>query len=582
VSTQTADAIRPSSFFRDLWRLGAIYWTSGAAKAGGALLVLAIALELATVYGAVAVVRTQAAVIDVLQERNVAAFLGALGYQVGAMLATVLAGTFRIYVRQILEIRWRRKMTAEYLRHWMTPEAYWQLELHGVAMDNPDQRIAEDIRNYVASALGLTLSLLSSLVALASFGGMLWALSRGWPVALPGIDLYVPGLLMWVAIAYALFAMWITHVVGRKLVPINFDRLRYEADFRYGLVRFRDQVEPVSYSRGELIERRRLLGRFGHVVENWWQLIRAQRDLSLVTLGLGQMNGVVPMLLVTPAYFAGHLTLGMVTQVGFAYVQVSGALTWFVNAYQEIAQWRASIQRLVAFLDVMATTSLELARGERVEIVPHDAEVMHLRDLVLYRPDGRPLVRAASTSIMPGESIAIVGPPGSGKTTLFRALAGLWPFGTGRIDLPRDARLHFVPPRPYLPIGSLRFTVTYPEPEDRYPDDVIREALTLFGLGSLCEMLDDHAQWHVRLSAAEQQRLSLARVMVQAPTWLFLDEATSALDEEMEVHAYTALRARLPGTTVLSIAHRPSVAALHERRWLLVLGHDGVGLMIVD
>jgi vitamin B12/bleomycin/antimicrobial peptide transport system ATP-binding/permease protein len=582
VTPLSADAIRPSLLFRDLRRLGAIYWTSSAAKMGVVLLALAVVLELATVYGSVLVARTQAAVIDVLQERNVAAFLGALGLQVGAMLATIFAATFRLYVRQMLEVRWRRRMTAEYLRRWMTPEAYWQTELHGEAMDNPDQRIAEDIRSYVASALGLSLSLLSSLVTLVSFGGMLWTLSRGWPLTLPHLDVYVPGLLMWVALAYSLFALWITHLVGRKLVPINFDKLRYEADFRYGLVRFRDQVEPVGLSRGEVIERRRLLQRFGHVVENWWQLIRAQRDLSLLTLGLGQMNGVVPMLLAAPAYFGGHLTLGKIIQVGFAYGQVSGALTWFVNAYQEIAQWRASIQRLASFIDVMAATSAELAKGEHIEMATSDGNALRLHDVVLCRPNGRPLVRAATASILPGESIAIEGPTGSGKTTLFRALAGLWPFGAGRIEFPQAARLHFVPPRPYLPVGTLRFTITYPEPEDRYPDDVIREALQLFGLGAFVALLDDQAQWHVRLSVAEQQRLSFVRVLVKAPDWLFLDEATSALDEAMEAHAYATIRDRLPGTTLLSIAHRPSVATLHGRRWLLVPGDDGVGLVIVD
>lgn len=581
MTTPNADAPSRASFFRDLWRLGTIFWGSKAARAGWGLLVLAMTLELATVYGAVLVARTQAAVFDVLQERNVAAFLGALGYQAAAMLATILAGTFRIYVRQVLEIRWRRKMTAEYLRRWMTPEAYWQLELHGAAMDNPDQRIAEDIRNFVASALGLSLSLMSSLVALASFGGMLWGLSRGWPLTLPTGDVYVPGLLMWVALAYALFAMWVTHVVGRKLVPINFDKLRYEADFRYGLVRFRDQVEPVGFSRGEVIERRRLLQRFGYIVENWWQLIRAQRDLSLLTLGLGQMNGVVPMLLAAPAYFGGHLSLGKITQVGFAYGQVSGALTWFVSAYQEIAQWRASIVRLAAFGDVMSATSIELAQAKRLEVGRHDAGTVRLHDVVLHRPDGRPLVRAG-VSIEPGDSIALVGPTGTGKTTLFRALAGLWPFGHGRIDLPEGAHLHFVPPRPYLPVGSLRFALTYPEPEDRYPDYVIREALEVFDLGALIPALGDHAQWHVRLSVAEQQRLSLVRVLVKAPDWLFLDEATSALDEAMEARAYAILRERLPRATLVSIAHRPSVAALHRRRWLLVRDVDGVGLVIPE
>lgn len=563
-------------FLRDLWRLGRVYWTSPDAPRGAGLLALAVALELATVGGNVLVARAQAEVIDVLQEKNVAAFLGGAGYLVAAMLFALFATTFRIYVRQALEIRWREYLTAEYLRRWVHPQAYWQAELHGKEMDNPDQRIAEDVRNFVASALGLSLSLLAALATLASFGGMLWTLSRAWPVHIAALDFQVPGLMLWVAIVYALFAMWVTHLVGRKLVPINFDRLRYEADFRYGLVRFRDHIEPIALSRGEDLERASLRDRFQYIVLNWWQLIRAQRDLALLTMGIGQANAIVPVAIAAPAYFAGHLTLGNIAQVNFAYGQVSGALTWFVNAYQEIALWRASIHRLVTFSDVMTTTDRELHAGERIAVTTTGTDGLALDDLRLTLPDGRPLLHETDARIAAGEHVALIGPTGAGKTTLIRALAGLWPFGSGRIALPRDARLLFVPPRPYVPVGTLRAAVSYPAPEGTFSDQRICEALQLFGLGQLDCQLDQVEHWDQRLSVAEQQRLSLARVLLHAPDWVFLDEATSAIDERMEERAYALLRERLPDAALLSIAHRNRVADYCAHRWTL-MPHDHSG-----
>lgn len=563
-------------FLRDLWRLLRIYWRSPDAPRGALLLAVAIVLELLFVAGNVLVARTQADVIDVLQEKNVAAFLGAAAWLISAMLLALFAATFRIYVRGALEIRWREYLTADYLRRWVHPHAYWQAQLHGKDMDNPDQRIAEDVRNFVASALGLSLSLLSAFVALASFGGMLWNLSRRWPIHIDGVEVVIPGLMMWVAIGYAVLAMWVTHLVGRKLVPINFDKLRYEADFRYGLVRFRDHVEEIALTGGEELERATLRERFQYVVLNWWQLIRAQRDLSLLTLGIGQANGIVPVAIAAPAYFAGHLTLGNIAQVNFAYGQVSGALTWFVHAYQEIATWRASIHRLITFADVMAATDRELRTGERVGVVIGSDGALVLEDLRLTLPNGTPVLQAADARIAPGEHVAILGPTGAGKSTLLRAIAGLWPYGSGRIERPRNARMAFVPPRPYLPVGTLRAAVSYPSPEGMFSDDRICEALRAFGLGQLEDTLDHVDQWEQRLSAAEQQRLSLARVLLHQPNWLFLDEATSAIDERMEEHAYELLRERLPGTALLSVAHRDRVADFCARRWTLT-PHERAG-----
>jgi putative ATP-binding cassette transporter len=374
---------------------------------------------------------------------------------------------------------------------------------------------------------------------------------------------------MWVALVYAGAATWVTHRVGHRLVPINFDQQRFEADFRFHLVRFRENVEEVAVSRGEVRERRGALDRFHRVVGNWGRLIRAQRNLALVTTGLGQTNGMVPILVAAPGFFLGRLTLGDVMQTNIAYGQVSGALVWFVNAYQEIAGWRASVERLFLFTEEIEDTCRDLAHAElRVEETRDAA--LRLTDLHLELPDGRVLVDGANGRVAPGDHVVVIGPSGSGKSSLFKAIAGIWPFGHGRIEMPSRGKKLFLPQRPYLPIGTLRAAVSYPADEGAFPDERIREALEALGLGHLAGRLDEDAHWGQTLSGGEQQRVALARVLLHEPDWIFLDEATSGLEEEMEKRAYDLLSERLPNAAVVSIAHRPSVAEHHEQRWVLV------------
>jgi putative ATP-binding cassette transporter len=549
-----------------LYRLGRIYWASPDGKRGAAILALAVALELATVYGNFQLAYAEGRIMDALEQKQAAPFFAATGAFLGVMLAFVLVSTYRIYARQALEIRWRRGLTGHFVERWVSGEAFCQARLHGGEVDNPDQRIAEDVREFVASALGLSLSLLAALVTLLSFGGLLWTLSRHFTFDLAGSELRLPGILLWVALGYAVLSTWFTHLVGRRLVPINFDRLRAEADFRYGLVHFRDHCESVALSRGEPLERLGALVRFRSIVENWWQLIRAQRNLTLLTTGVGQTNGLVPLLVAAPAYIAGHLTLGSVAQVRFAYGQVSGALTWFVNAYQEIARWRASIERLATLLETIDATERDLAHAG-LRVVASDTPALRLADLQLEAPDGSLLLERANATARPGERVAITGPSGSGKTILLRAVAGIWPFGSGRIEVPPGTRVLFVPQQTYLPLGSLRAVISYPSAEGTFPDERVREALRLLGLGHLEAKLDDVAPWDQELSGSERQRLAFARVLLNEPDWVFLDKATSELDESMEKRVYELLAEKLPESTVISVAHRPSLLPYHSRLW---------------
>jgi putative ATP-binding cassette transporter len=459
----------------------------------------------------------------------------------------------------------------------MSPSAYCLAERHRGELDNPDQRVAEDVRDFVASSLGLSLSLLSAVVTLLTFGGLLWRLSQDWPLHVFDTPVRIPGLMMWVALVFSLLSITVAHFVGRRLVTINFDKLRVEADFRYGLVRFRDHVERVALSRGESSERLGATTRFREIVRNWRQLISAQRNLSFVTTSVAHVSDLVPVLVAAPAYFAGLITLGNIVQVRFAYGQVAGGLGWFVNAYQEIARWRANVERLCSFVSVMEAADRDLSESA-IQRVTSERDAVQLSELRLESPDGRVLLDHVNASIAAGERVAIVGPSGTGKTTLMRAIVGIWPFGSGRIELPAWPRMLFLPQRPYIPVGSLRAALSFPAHEGAFRDEELCAVLRLVGLDHLESQLDASDHWDQKLSPHEEQRVGLVRVFLHEPDWVFLDKATSALDQDMEKNVYALLAERLPRTTVVSVAHRPEVADYHHRRWTFVPGPGGVSL----
>jgi putative ATP-binding cassette transporter len=554
---------------RALWRLVRIYWTSPDAKWGALVLAGAIALEFGAVQATLYVSSAQRDTVEALENRDAAAFAAMIGLFVGLSLLSIGVSAFRIYLRQVLEVRWRRGLTGEYVSRWMGGQAYVQARLHGSEIDNPDQRIAEDVRDFVASALGLSLSLLAAVATLVSFGGLLWNLSSDWLIPFRGAQHRLPGLLLWVALGFSIVSMWLTHLLGRRLVPINYDRFRVEADFRYGLVRFRDHVEEVSLSSGEAIERLGAVDRFRRIVDNFFLLIRAELELNILTGTLGRLNSLVPLLLAVPSYFGGLVTLGLIVQTRVAYDQVSGALAWFVNAYREIARWRANIERLAAFLDVMDATERDLALA-KIQTTTADPDAVRLVDVRLEAPGGRVLLDRASAELRAGERVALEGPAGRGKTTLFRSLAGIWPFGSGRIERPARERMLFVPQQAYLPLGSLRGAVSYPAPEGRFDDAQIREVLALIGLSHLAERLDEVEPWDQQLSAHERQLLAIGRVLLHRPDWLLLDEATSGLDEPTERQIWDTIVARLPHTSVIAAGLRPRATELMEQRWTLV------------
>jgi len=564
-------AIFDRRFARHLAHLIRIYWGAREARWGYVLLATAAALEIARVIGAWMVADAERRLVEGLEARDLEAFLAAGVMFVGATIGFVLASAYRVYTRQAVEIRWRRSLTAHYVGRWITPRSYLVQELHG-GVDNPQQRIQEDVREFVASALGLSLSLLAAVATLVSFGGFLYSLSASWPIPFTS-NLVVPGLMLWVALGYAVSSMWVTHLVGRRLVPINYDRLQLEADFRYDLVHYGDAAATVALSRGETVEQRTAMARFRRVIANWWQLVRAQRNLTLTTDGIGQINTLVPILVAAPAYFARQLTLGSIVQARISYGQISGALGWFVFAYQEIARWRANVERLGTLSESLDATDGRLATAG-IRLVEQPAPEMRLVDLRIAEPSGRVLLTSVNATIAAGDRVAITGPSGTGKTLLVRAIAGIWPFGQGRIEVPRDATVLFVPQWPYIPIGTLRAVLSYPAEEGTFRDADMRDVLLRLELARFATRLDDTEAWEQLLSPHEQQQLAMVRVLLQKPGWVFLDKATSALDDVTEKRVYDVLHQMLPAATVVTVAHRAAVADYHGRRWTIVPAGD--------
>jgi putative ATP-binding cassette transporter len=557
-----------------VWRIAAPYFRSEDKWAGRGLLAAVIAIELAVVFLSVLFNRWNNVFYNALQEHNQAVFTYQIGYF--CVLAAFWIGlkVYQLYLNQWLQIRWRRWMTARYLGGWLHEANHYRMQLLGDAADNPDQRIAEDTQRFVEQTLALGIGLLSAVVTLASFIVILWDLSNEAPLHLFGKDIPIPGYLVWGALIYALLGTLLTHLIGRPLVELNFRQQRYEADFRFNLVRTRENAEQIALLRGEPVERARLLSRFGFVVENWLGIMQRTKKLTALTATYSQVSIIVPYVLIAPAYFAGKIQLGGMMQTANAFSSVQDALSFFIASYRTLAEWQSVVARLSGFETAIANAATLATSAESIDVeTSTGSAAIDLRQLLVNLPNGSPLVSADSFSLRGNERTLITGPSGSGKSTLFRTIAGIWPFGTGTIATPAKASLMMLPQRPYFPVGSLQAAIVYPAEASAYNPDQVREALTSVGLPKLASQIGEEAHWNRMLSLGEQQRLGLARALLHAPQYLFLDEATASLDEASEAALYRLLEEKLPATTIVSIGHRSTLEAFHQRN--VVLARDG-------
>lgn len=558
-----------------VWRIAAPYFRSEDKWVGRALLAAVITIELALVAIDVLVNQWQNRFFNALQEYNWDVFVREIGvFCLLASCAVVLA-VYQLYLNQWLQIRWRRWLTRHYLGEWLHDANHYRMQLQGDAADNPDQRVADDVRLFIDRTLDIGLRLLNSVVTLCSFVIILWGLSAAAPLHLFGKEYAIPGYLVWAALIYAVLGTALTQWIGSPLVRLDFKQQQYEADFRFNLVRARENSEQIALLQGERAERLGLWARFHHVIENWYGIMSRTKRLTAFTASYTQAAVIFPYILVAPAFFEKKVQLGGLTQTASAFGSVQSALSVFVTIYRTLADWRAIIARLDGFEAAIASAAALQKSRESIGVVASDGgNAIDLRGLTLRLPDGTPLVSADGLSLRGGERTLLTGPSGSGKSTLFRAIAGIWPFGSGSIAIPAGASVMMLPQRPYFPIGSLQGAIAYPGETDSFSADRVGEALTLVGLPRLAGRLQEEAHWNRTLSLGEQQRLGVARALLHAPQYLFLDEATASLDEPSEAALYSLLGAKLPQTTIVSIGHRSTLEAFHQRHVAMVRDGD--------
>jgi vitamin B12/bleomycin/antimicrobial peptide transport system ATP-binding/permease protein len=558
-----------------IWRIAIPYFRSEDAWAGRLLLAAVIAIELAIVAITVLVNEWNNRFFNALQDRNWNSFVYELLYFCVLIAIYIVIAVYQLYLNQWLQIRWRRWMTSAYLGHWLESGNHYRMQLLGDAADNPDQRIAEDIRLFIERTLALGVNFLSSIVTLGSFIVILWNLSEAAPLQLFGSNWHIPGYLVWAALLYAALGTLITHLIGRPLIHLNFMQQRYEADFRFNLMRIREHGEQIALLDGEMAERERLMDRFAAVVANFRAIMNRTKQLTFFRAGYDRALVIFPYVVASPAYFAGNIQLGGLTQTASAFNSVQEALSFFVLTYRDLAEWRAVIDRLASFDASIATARAAVrAAGAVVDLRSRkNAPGISITGLDVHLPSGQPLIAAKQIDFSAGDRVLLNGPSGAGKSTLFRAIGGIWPFGCGSVVVPDGARVMILPQRPYLPIGSLAAAVSYPAAPDRFDASLIRKVLAAVGLQSFAERLAEEAHWDRMLSLGEQQRLAIARAILHVPDFLFLDEATASLDEAAEAALYRLINERLPHATIVSIGHRSTLAAFHRRS--LVLEREG-------
>jgi vitamin B12/bleomycin/antimicrobial peptide transport system ATP-binding/permease protein len=582
--TDTSLVVAPDAgFWKKTWRLIWPYFKSNEWKSAWTLLVVVIALSLGTVYVAVLINSWYGEFYTALEKKDLTLIPVTIGsyelftlnrffYLMGqftllAFLAIIIA-VYRIYLQQVLEIRWRRWMTYQLMDRWLGNRAYYRLQLQDYGTDNPEQRIEADVASFVGDTLALSLSLLRNVVNLGSFAVVLWGLSGPISFVLGGTEYVVPGYMLWVAVAYALTGSVLTFLIGKPLVPANFDLQRFNANFRYRMTRIRENSESIALYAGERREREGLGASFLNVWHNYWRVMILTKRLNWFGSFYDQLAVVFPFLVAAPRYFAGAIEFGVIFQVSNAFGRVQDSLSWFVSVFQSLASWKATTNRLVTFADALERVELD-EHKQTLGIEPQDARAVNLAVSDIAVPTGRVLMQDVQIDIPRGEKVLISGPSGSGKTTLFRVLAGLWPFAKGKLRIPKGARVLFLSQKPYLPLGRLRDAVAFPSEPGTFTDDQIKQALADVRLPNLVNRLDEDENWSMTLSVGEQQRVAIARALLNKPDWLFMDEATSALDDENERHVYELVSQRLGQSAIVSIAHRPSVAGYHRRRLVI-------------
>ena len=558
---------------RRVWALSLPYFQSEDKWRARGLLAACVSLNLGMVYMMVLFNDWNRVFYDALQNRDASVFWHQLG--VFCILATcyIVVAVYKFYLTQLLELGWRTWMTRDYLQRWLSHHVFYRLELQAQnGTDNPDQRIQEDVQQFTADTVSLSLGVLDASVTLLSFIGILWTLSGGFSFAFGGASYNIPGFMVWMALLYALSGSLLGHWIGRSMASLNFQQQRLEADFRHHLMRVREYSEAIALDRGAGVERASLQTRFAQVIDNFMRLLRVQKRYTWFSSGYGQAAVVFPMLVASPRYFSGAIQLGELMQISSAFGQVQESLSWFISNYSRLASWQATTLRLTSFQDQMQAMDVDTTDRETPGL-----NQITTPELTIFLPNGDVLLEHASFQINAGDHILVRGPSGCGKSTLLRVFAGIWPYVQSPVQIALPEGTVFMPQRPYFPQGKLRDALTYPQTYSRHSDAELQQALLDVHLPQLIDKLDEEGHWTQQLSGGEQQRLSMARVFLKQARWVFADEATSALDEALEQAMYEKLLAMVSANhgALVSVAHRPSVAAFHNQQWVFGVAPAG-------
>lgn len=548
-------------FFRDVWYLTKSYWQSEEKKKAFFLLGCIIALTLGVVYMLVLLNQWNNSFYSALQNYDAKKIFDELIHFSWLAAIYILLAVYSYYLQQTLILNWRRWLTTRFIDIWLQNKTYYNLQMFGKDTDNPDQRISEDVRQFVEMTLSFGIGILKAFCTFASFVVILYNLSGSLSFTFMGKTWTINGYMLWASLLYSVIGTYITHIVGRKLVKINFIQQKYEADFRFSMIRLRESAESVAFYRGEAQEGSVFKQRFKMLLDNFWKLVNKQKQLVFLNSGYSQIAIIFPFVVAMNHYLTKEVTLGGLMQVASAFGRVQDSLSYFVDMYSSIAQWQAVVMRLTCFGHHMHDVYQQAERFHVERFAA--ADVVEVDNMQINLPDGKPLLENISFTLHPGHNVLIKGVSGSGKSTLLRAISGIWPFVDGKIFLPERDKLMFIPQKSYLPLGTLRAALNYPgnKPID---DTELIYLMDLCQIGYLKDKLDLEADWSHVLSVGEQQRLAFVRAHIQQPQWLFLDEATSALDEDTEATMYSLLQERLQQTTVVSVGHRSTLNKYHE------------------
>lgn len=548
-------------FFRDVWYLTKSYWQSEEKKKAFFLLGCIIALTLGVVYMLVLLNQWNNSFYSALQNYDAKKIFDELIHFSWLAAIYILLAVYSYYLQQTLILNWRRWLTTRFIDIWLQNKTYYNLQMFGKDTDNPDQRISEDVRQFVEMTLSFGIGILKAFCTFASFVVILYNLSGSLSFTFMGKTWTINGYMLWASLLYSVIGTYITHIVGRKLVKINFIQQKYEADFRFSMIRLRESAESVAFYRGEAQEGSVFKQRFKMLLDNFWKLVNKQKQLVFLNSGYSQIAIIFPFVVAMNRYLTKEVTLGGLMQVASAFGRVQDSLSYFVDMYSSIAQWQAVVMRLTCFGHHMHDVYQQAERFHVERFAA--ADVVEVGNMQINLPDGKPLLENISFTLHPGHNVLIKGVSGSGKSTLLRAISGIWPFVDGKIFLPERDKLMFIPQKSYLPLGTLRAALNYPgnKPID---DTELIYLMDLCQIGYLKDKLDLEADWSHVLSVGEQQRLAFVRAHIQQPQWLFLDEATSALDEDTEANMYSLLQERLQQTTVVSVGHRSTLNKYHE------------------